>query len=132
MNREVLFDIAKTWFSGKGWTPHTFQLKTWTAFLQGKNGLLNAPTGSGKTYALWMPVVLDYIKKNPEYKTRHIPGLKAIWVTPLRALSVEIKQAAERVADDLQTGLTVGIRTGDTSATEKSRQKTKIDRKSVV
>lgn len=63
MNREVLFDIAKTWFSGKGWTPHTFQLKTWTAFLQGKNGLLNAPTGSGKTYALWMPVVLDYIKK---------------------------------------------------------------------
>ena len=126
MNREALFDIAKTWFSGKGWTPHTFQLKTWTAFLQGKNGLLNAPTGSGKTYALWMPVVLDYIKKNPEYKTRHIPGLKAIWVTPLRALSVEIKQAAERVADDLQTGLTVGIRTGDTSATEKSRQKTKM------
>ena len=123
MNRKALFDIAKAWFASKGWTPYTFQLQTWTAFLQGKNGLLNAPTGSGKTYALWMPIVLDYIKRNPDYKAKHTPGLKAVWVTPLRALSVEIKQAAERVADDLGTGLTVGIRTGDTSATEKSRQK---------
>ena len=126
MNREQLFDIANGWFNSKGWKPFPFQTQTWTAFLQGKNGLLNAPTGSGKTYALWMPVVLEYIKKNPDYKTKHKPGLKAIWITPLRALSVEIKQAAERVADDLGTQLTVGIRTGDTSSTERSRQKSKM------
>lgn len=126
MNRQELFDIAKDWFSGKGWKPHPFQLQAWEAFLQGKNGLLNAPTGSGKTYALWLPIVLDYIKRNPDYKTKHTPGLKAIWVTPLRALSVEIKQAAERAADDLETRLTVGVRTGDTSSSEKSRQKTKM------
>lgn len=126
MNREQLFDIAHTWFETQGWKPFPFQTQTWTAFLQGKNGLLNAPTGSGKTYALWMPVVLDYIKKNPDYKTKHKPGLKAIWITPLRALSVEIKQAAERVANDLETGLTVGIRTGDTTASERSRQKNKM------
>lgn len=126
MNREQLFDIATTWFENRGWKPFPFQTQTWTAFLQGKNGLLNAPTGSGKTYALWMPIVLDYLKKNPNYKTKHKPGLKAIWITPLRALSVEIKQAAERVAADLQTGLTVGVRTGDTSAAERSRQKTKM------
>lgn len=126
MNREQLFNIAQDWFTGRGWKPFPFQQQTWTAFLQGKNGLLNAPTGSGKTYALWFPVVLDYIKKNPDYKTKHKPGLKAIWITPLRALSVEIKQAAERVADELGTQLTVGIRTGDTSAADRSKQKKKV------
>ncbi|MCO6149229.1 ligase-associated DNA damage response DEXH box helicase [Flavobacterium sp. NRK1] len=126
MNREQLFTIATDWFDKQGWKPFPFQTQTWQAYLQGKNGLLNAPTGSGKTYALWMPVVLDYIKKNPDYKTKHKPGLKAIWITPLRALSVEIKQAAERVANDLETGLTVGIRSGDTTSAERSRQKTKM------
>lgn len=123
---QELFTIAEDWFKNKNWSPFPFQLQTWTAFLQGKNGLLNAPTGSGKTYALWMPIVLDYIKKNPDYKEKHIPGLKAIWITPLRALSMEIKQAAEKVAEDLETGLTVGVRTGDTSASERSKQKSKM------
>ncbi|MGV3695630.1 ligase-associated DNA damage response DEXH box helicase [Flavobacterium sp.] len=126
MNREALFHIAENWFEKNGWTPFPFQTQTWTAFLQGKNGLLNAPTGSGKTYALWIPIVLNYIKQNPDYKTKHKPGLKAIWITPLRALSVEIKQAAERVAEDLGTNLTVAIRSGDTSQTERARQKTKM------
>ncbi|MFZ0598130.1 MAG: ligase-associated DNA damage response DEXH box helicase, partial [Flavobacterium sp.] len=103
-----------------------FQTQTWTAFLQGKNGLLNAPTGSGKTYALWLPIVLNYIKDNPNYKTKHTPGLKAIWITPLRSLSVEIKQAAERVVNDLGTKMTVGIRSGDTSASERAKQKGKM------
>ncbi|MHA3789586.1 ligase-associated DNA damage response DEXH box helicase [Flavobacterium hauense] len=126
MNREQLYDIATGWFEGRGWKPFPFQTQTWTAFLQGKHGLLNAPTGSGKTYAMWFPIVLDYIKSNPDYKTKHKPGLKAIWITPLRALSIEIKQAAERVADDLGTQLTVGVRTGDTTSAERSRQKTKM------
>lgn len=126
MNRDQLFNIAQNWFYGRGWKPFPFQQQTWTAFLQGKNGLLNAPTGSGKTYALWFPVVLDYINKNPNYKTKHKPGLKAIWITPLRALSIEIMQAAERVANDLETGLTIGIRTGDTSSSERAKQKNKI------
>ena len=56
---QELFTIAEDWFKNKNWSPFPFQLQTWTAFLQGKNGLLNAPTGSGKTYALWMPIVLD-------------------------------------------------------------------------
>ena len=97
MNREELYKIAENWFHNQNWKPFPFQTQTWTAFLQGKNGLLNAPTGSGKTYALWFPIILNYIKQNPDYKTKHKPGLKAIWITPLRALSVEIKQAAERV-----------------------------------
>ena len=126
MNREELFTIAENWFKKHNWKPFAFQTQTWTAFLQNKNGLLNAPTGSGKTYALWFPIILNYIKKNPNYKSKHKPGLKAIWITPLRALSVEIKQAAEKVAEDLKTNLTVGIRSGDTSQSERTKQKTKM------
>src|SRR6478736_6727608 len=102
MNREELYAIAENWFGQQGWKTFPFQTQTWTAFLQGKNGLLNAPTGSGKTYALWFPIVLNYINKNPDFKTKKsTSGLKAIWITPLRALSVEIKQAAERIVQDL-------------------------------
>ncbi|MEP3383880.1 MAG: DEAD/DEAH box helicase, partial [Flavobacteriaceae bacterium] len=124
MQKSELFHIAENWFHQQQWKPFPFQKETWKAFLQGKHGLLNAPTGSGKTYALWFPIVLNYIKHNPDYKTSHKKGLKAIWITPLRALSQEIKQSAERITQDLQTQMTVGIRTGDTSTKERSRQKT--------
>lgn len=123
MTKDQLYSIAENWFADKDWAPFAFQKQTWKAFLQGKHGLLNAPTGSGKTYALWFPIVLDYIKNNPNYRTKHKKGIKAIWITPLRALSHEIKQSAERVASDLETGLTVGIRSGDTSTSERAKQK---------
>ncbi|CAM4128524.1 ligase-associated DNA damage response DEXH box helicase [Zobellia nedashkovskayae] len=123
MNREELYHIAQNWFDQQNWKPFKFQKDTWKAFLQGKNGLLNAPTGSGKTYALWFPIVLNYIKNNPQYKAKHKKGLKAIWITPLRALSQEIRQSAERVTADLETQMTVGIRTGDTTTKERAGQK---------
>ena len=44
----------------------------------------------------------------------------------MRALSIEIKQAAERLTNDLDIEFTVGIRTGDTSSAERARQKTKM------
>ena len=123
MTKDQLYSIAENWFAQQDWKPFAFQKNTWKAFLQGKHGLLNAPTGSGKTYALWFPIVLEYIKNHPDYKIKHKKGLKAIWITPLRALSHEIKQSAERVASDLGTSLTVGIRSGDTSTSERAKQK---------
>jgi ATP-dependent Lhr-like helicase len=123
MTREELYQIAKDWFHEQGWKPFPFQKQTWKAFLQGKHGLLNAPTGSGKTYALWFPIVLNYIKQNPDYKNNHKKGLKAVWITPLRALSQEIRQSAERVTADLGTQMTVGIRTGDTTTKQRAQQK---------
>lgn len=125
MNRQELFLHADRWFENQRWKPFSFQKETWTAFLQGKHGLLNAPTGSGKTYALWIPIVLDYMQQTKNY-TKPASGLQAIWITPLRALSVEIKQAAERVLQDWDVGLTVGIRSGDTSAAERARQRDKV------
>ena len=126
MNRAALYQIAENWFEAQNWKPFAFQKQTWKAFLQGKNGLLNAPTGSGKTYALWFPIILNYIKQVEKDKIKKQSGLKAIWITPLRALSTEIKQAAELVITDLGVPMTVGIRTGDTSTTERTKQKNKM------
>ncbi len=123
MLQKELLQVAEDWFQSKKWKPFPFQKKTWKAFLSGKNGLLNAPTGSGKTYALWFPIVLNYINNNPDYKTKHKKGLKAIWITPLRALSNEIELSANRITEDLGTQMTVGIRTGDTSQSERAKQK---------
>jgi ATP-dependent Lhr-like helicase len=123
MNKHDLFSIAQNWFHKQNWKPFPFQEQTWNAFLDGYHGLLNAPTGSGKTYALWFPIILAYIADNPDYRRTYRPGLKAIWITPLRALSHEIKQSAERVIEDLELPLTVGIRSGDTSTKERAAQR---------
>ncbi len=123
MTKKLLFEIAQNWFQQQGWKPFAFQKETWQHFLRGKHGLLNAPTGSGKTYALWFPIVLNYLKNNPDYRAKHKKGLKAVWITPLRALSQEIKQSAERIVTDLELPMTVGIRTGDTSTKERAKQR---------
>ncbi|PKG44278.1 ligase-associated DNA damage response DEXH box helicase [Psychroflexus sp. MES1-P1E] len=117
--------LFTNWFACKSWTPFDFQTETWKAYAEGKHGLLNAPTGSGKTYALWVPILTEILKLN-QNKTRKSSSLKAVWITPLRALSVEIKQAAEQLISDLNLDITIGIRTGDTSQSERAKQKRKM------
>ena len=75
----------KHWFEAKSWKIHPFQEEVWSHFENGKHGLLNAPTGSGKTLALWMPICKQ-ISQQPSKKS----GLKALWITPLKALAQEI------------------------------------------
>ncbi|WP_339686130.1 ligase-associated DNA damage response DEXH box helicase [uncultured Nonlabens sp.] len=123
MTKKELFHIAEDYFQQQGWTAFPFQKQTWDVFITGKNGLLNAPTGSGKTYALWVAIVLNYIKSNPDYKTKNKKGLKAIWITPLRSLSQEIAQTSQKFVDGIGLPFTVGIRSGDTSTKERAAQK---------
>lgn len=120
MNRKEVIGIAKDWFEERAWKPAPFQRSCWDAYLSGKHGLLNAPTGSGKTLALWVPIVLDLIQSS---KGKPVKGLKAIWITPLKSLSNEIKIASERFAKDMGIDITVGIRNGDTSTSERARQR---------
>jgi ATP-dependent Lhr-like helicase len=106
---------AEDWFQSMGWTPQDFQLQTWEAVLQGKNGIVNAPTGSGKTYAVLIPAILMSASDKK-------PGLKIIWITPIRALAKEIQISAERVLNGLGLHWKVGIRTGDTSSSDRKKQ----------
>ena len=91
-----LLKVGKDWFAEMGWTPFEFQLESWKAYLDGYHGLVNAPTGSGKTYSLLIPILLEYLRNNPKGKTTKGVGIQAIWITPIRALSKEIFLSAER------------------------------------
>ena len=108
------------WFEQQGWKAHKFQKDTWKEYLQGKSGLVNAPTGSGKTYSLFIPIVQEYINSKEKPK-----GIKAIWITPIKALAKEIRFAGQRLADELGLEWNVAIRTGDTTQSERAKLKRK-------
>ena len=116
-----------TWFQQQGWTPFPFQQEVWKAYLNGESGLLNAPTGSGKTYALWIPCLLEYILQHPnDYTERSGNGLQIIWITPLKALAKDIHLAMERAAEGLQLTWRIAVRSGDTSSSERQKQLKKM------
>jgi ATP-dependent Lhr-like helicase len=118
------YQAILSWFQKKGWKQFPFQEETWKAYLEGRDGLLNAPTGSGKTYALYMAMLIDWINKHPDdYKKRTNNGLHLLWITPLRALTNDIKKAMASAAWDLDIPWLIKIRTGDTSAADKALMK---------
>lgn len=107
--------VAMDWFSSQGWTPFKFQLDTWDKYDEGWHGLVNAPTGSGKTYSLFIPFALEFMADGAE------EGLQAIWVTPIRALTKEIYNACSRAVAGMNIPLRIAVRTGDTPAAERAR-----------
>ncbi len=108
------------WFKNKGWKAQNFQKECWKAYSEGKNGILHAPTGSGKTYAIWGGIIEESLKMK-----KHKIGIQIIWITPLRALAVEIQKAIQMMTNDLNPDLKIALRTGDTSQKERGNQKRK-------
>lgn len=118
MQTQTAIAKAKDWFQSNEWEAFPFQEATWHAYLSGKSGVVNAPTGSGKTYSLVIPILLEALQQNP------VPtkGIQAIWITPIRALTREIKQSTEKAAEALGLDWQVGIRSGDTTSSERKKQ----------
>ncbi len=111
------------WFAAQGWTVQPFQHEVWAHMAQGCSGLLNAPTGTGKTFAVWGGVVNAALIAQAKSNDANASGLQAIWVTPLRALAGEIAESAQRMCDGVGLDWKVGARTGDTSTKERAAQK---------
>jgi ATP-dependent Lhr-like helicase len=110
---------ARKWFRQNGWKPFSFQEETWELLLNGEEGIVNAPTGSGKTYSLLLPIIEKISKSQSK-------GLQLIWVSPIRALTKEILQSTERALFAMGHNLEVEVRTGDTSTKDKQRQSKKM------
>ncbi len=110
---------GKEWFSKLGWTPFLYQIETWDSYLDGFSGMVNAPTGSGKTYSLLVPILLE----STDTKKSKVAGPRAIWITPIRALGKEIELSAHRAIEGMGMRWRVGVRSGDTSTRERARQK---------
>ncbi len=115
--------IAK-WLSTHNRQPFAFQQQTWQQIQEGNSGLVNAPTGFGKTYSVFLGALIQFINDNPKnYLTKKNNGLQLLWVTPLRALAKDIARAMEEVFADLGMQWKVGIRNGDTPVSERAKQK---------
>lgn len=110
-------DKGESWFKSQGWSSFEFQREAWEAYSDGYSGMVNAPTGSGKTYSLLIPILLENASG---HKSK---GPLAIWITPIRALAKEIELSANKANNGLGTKWRVGVRSGDTSTKERAKQK---------
>ena len=71
--------VIRKWLQQKNWKLADFQKQTLAAFLECKSGLLNAPTGSGKTYAMFLPVLVEYINKHKDFKKKKLLSFVSLW-----------------------------------------------------
>lgn len=119
------YEIIDSWYTQKEWHHYDFQRELAQAWHDGYNGLLNAPTGSGKTYAMWIPIVAEQLAISLQNKnaSHGSSKLKVLWITPLRALAKDIRNALQDACDLMGLDWRVEIRTGDISAKAKQLQK---------
>jgi ATP-dependent helicase Lhr and Lhr-like helicase len=108
------------WFAQQGWKPIAFQKETWKAYLAGQNGLIQVPTGSGKTYGAVMGPIAQMLTEIKGEKA--LSGLQLLYITPLRALSRDIEESIRRPIREMSWPITVESRTGDTKAAARARQ----------
>jgi ATP-dependent Lhr-like helicase len=111
----ALLAPIEAWFAQQGWTPMAFQRQAWKAYLAGESGLIQVPTGSGKTHAAVMGPIAELLA-DPG------PGLRLLYLTPLRALSRDLALAIQAPIDAMDWPLRVAIRNGDTSSHERTKQ----------
>ncbi len=123
IEQTIGFEVIHTWMAAQGKKPFQFQLDAWNAMCKGQSGLVNAPTGFGKTYSVFMGALIDFINRNPDNYRRAKNGLQLLWVTPLRALAKDIGRAMEEAISGIGLQWKVGIRNGDTDMAERQRQK---------
>jgi ATP-dependent Lhr-like helicase len=114
----------EAWFHLQAWTPMPFQRQCWQAYLAGESGLLQVPTGSGKTYAAVMGPIAEMLaaQAGQESQAKAAHGLQLLVLTPLRALSRDLALAIEQPISAMGWPLRVAIRNGDTSSHERSKQ----------
>jgi ATP-dependent helicase Lhr and Lhr-like helicase len=117
------YQVIHSWFAANGMRPFEFQEETWDHIIQSHSGLVNAPTGCGKTFSVFLGALIDFINEHPDtYMVKSRNHLRLIWITPLRALAKDIGRAMVEVIDALGMQWKVGIRNGDTEMSERQKQ----------
>jgi ATP-dependent helicase Lhr and Lhr-like helicase len=100
----------------RGWQPHEHQLALLDFDRAGRSALLVAPTGGGKTLAGFLPSLIDLAARPAE-------GLHTLYVSPLKALAVDIHRNLMQPIAEMGLTITVETRTGDTPTAKRQRQR---------
>lgn len=116
------YQIIQKWMNDKGNQPFGFQSETWEKFERNYSGMVIAPTGFGKTYSVFLAVVIHFLNHPEEYNN----GLKLLWVTPLRSLAKDLAKAMQDAIDEIGLDWTVGVRNGDTDVKIRQQQTKKM------
>ena len=112
---EMLVKPVRRLVEQKGFPePTEPQEKTIPKIIEGKNVLLISPTATGKTEAAFLPV-LSMLLQAPK-----TPGIKVLYITPLRALNRDLLERLEWWCNNLDIKL--AVRHGDTDTKERTRQ----------
>jgi ATP-dependent Lhr-like helicase len=111
------------WLQKDNKKPFKFQKEAWEYYARGYSGLVNAPTGFGKTFSLFLAVVIEGLNEAAPPPKQAKDRLQLIWITPLRSLAKDIARAMREALEALDLDWEVGVRNGDTSQAEKLQQK---------
>ena len=124
-------DIFLRWFAARGWQPRAHQLELLAKAKAGRSTLLIAPTGGGKTLAGFLPTLVELSErgirpKNLKSTGRALvcsQGLHTLYISPLKALAVDIARNLENPVREMGLPVRLETRTGDTPASKRQRQR---------
>jgi ATP-dependent Lhr-like helicase len=105
------------WFAARGWRPRAHQLAVLDHAQAGRSVLLISPTGGGKTLAGFLPSLVDITEKGSGL------GIHTLYVSPLKALAVDIARNLEAPIAGMGLAVTAETRTGDTPHAKRQRQR---------
>ena len=111
-----------SWFQERGWQPRPHQMALIAASQERRSTLLIAPTGAGKTLAGFLPSLIRLTKSRAPKRGA---GLKVLYISPLKALAVDVARNLNTPIAEMGLKIRTEIRTGDTSAARRQRQRVK-------
>ena len=112
----ILPPVLAGWFAARGWQPRRHQIDMVREADAGHHALLVATTGAGKTLSGFLPTLIDLIEAPTE-------GLHTLYVSPLKALAVDIQRNLLGPIAEMALDIRVETRTGDTPSDRKARQR---------
>src|SRR5690242_1903143 len=120
------------WFAARGWTPREHQLALLEKAREDRSALLIAPTGAGKTLAGFLPTLVE-LSSAPATPAKSLvstgrsvqrsAGLHTLYISPLKALAVDIARNLERPIAEMGLPVRIESRTGDTPVSKRQRQR---------
>ena len=125
----MLPDRFRQWFAARGWSPREHQLALLEKTRADRSALLIAPTGAGKTLAGFLPTLVELSSPSPTSLVsagrgvQRSRGLHTLYISPLKALAVDIARNLETPVTEMGLPIKVETRTGDTPVSRRQRQR---------